>query len=346
MTLPPAEGLFSQPYRVQLIDEYFADREVVAAEAWKDVYRLLLWVDAQTGIAHCYESDKSQPGKPWYPRSLIFHDWLATQFGVDPLDLKEHIDLMFQRVIGQVLASEAGEQVAAAQATQIKLFDVADRLPSPGDDPRLEAILTDLMPAGVQLDEATATDAIRRVYAHMRSGNKRANLLGRGFEDVLSGIIARLPKPPERFGTQRALHDIDGFRSPKEGDKIEKVDLWVSDRPRQRTVVTAKWSVRADREKQFKDEFGIYIEANEWRDPFEYIWATNEFDPARLVKNATELSGNQLILDRVVHICPEALWVVHGLDSPKGKNPQKLRSLLEEGRIIGLADWLEGLVGA
>ena len=31
--------------------------------AWKHVYRLLLWIDSTTGLAHCYESDKSQPGQ-------------------------------------------------------------------------------------------------------------------------------------------------------------------------------------------------------------------------------------------------------------------------------------------
>ena len=34
------------------------------SELWLAVYRLLLWTDKTTGLAHCYESDKCQPGKP------------------------------------------------------------------------------------------------------------------------------------------------------------------------------------------------------------------------------------------------------------------------------------------
>ena len=34
------------------------------SEPWLAVYRLLLWTDKTTGLAHCYESEKCQPGKP------------------------------------------------------------------------------------------------------------------------------------------------------------------------------------------------------------------------------------------------------------------------------------------
>ncbi len=70
---------FGAQNRTRLIDAYFAGREPLTREmAWEHVYRLLLWIDQTTGLAHCYESDKCQPGKPWYGRSLAFHDWMGT----------------------------------------------------------------------------------------------------------------------------------------------------------------------------------------------------------------------------------------------------------------------------
>ena len=79
---------------------------------------------------------------------------------------------------------------------------------------------------------------------------------------------------------------VRGFRAPRTGDKTEKVDLWIAPGDR-RVLVSAKWSVRSDREKQMRGDFLTYVTCNELREPFEYIWITNEFDPARLVANAT-----------------------------------------------------------
>jgi hypothetical protein len=346
---PSSQGPFSQPNRVRLIDEYFAARAISVvdpATAWIDVYRLLLWVDSHTGIAHCYESDKSQPGKPWYSRSLVFHDWVSTRLHVDPLELKDDIDWMFRHVIGAVTQAEADEMVHDAMRVQGRLFPGEQRhLPLPGDDPQLQAIVAPLMasdPDERPTDEEVK-DVLRKVYAHMSSGKKRANLLGRGFEDVLAGILRRLAGPPAVFATQTPLERIPGFRPAREGDKAEKVDLWVGDGARRRVLVSAKWSVRADREKQMGTDFTTYVQANEWRDPFEYVWITNEFDPARLVANATNTAMNRDMFDAVVHICPEAVWQVLHLDDPKGANPKRLRELIEAGHIVGLGDWLRSL---
>jgi hypothetical protein len=101
-----AEGAFSQPARVALIERYFGTRRIQAGDAWRHVYRLLLWADATTGLAHCYESDKAQPGRPWYARTLAFHSWLASEFDVRPLDLADELDWMFRHVIKRVADEE------------------------------------------------------------------------------------------------------------------------------------------------------------------------------------------------------------------------------------------------
>lgn len=56
---------FGEENRARLLKKYFAEvGPVTAATAWEHVYRLLLWIDRTTALAHCYESDKCQPGRP------------------------------------------------------------------------------------------------------------------------------------------------------------------------------------------------------------------------------------------------------------------------------------------
>jgi hypothetical protein len=346
--VPPPQGPFSQPNRVALIDAYFGDRAVKAQEAWKDVYALLLWADATTGLAHCYESDKAQPGRPWYARTLAFHTWLAGQFGVRPTELADRLDWMFRQVIRLVADEEAArrERLTARAAEQLARY--ADEMPAPDDDPELRQLIEPLLPPkrDEQPPDERVRDVLRRVRTHIGSENKRKNLLGRGFEDVLAGVISRLEGgAPPGLGVQTAIEEIRGFRPPRTGDKTEKVDLWVGTPDARRVLVSAKWSVRADREKQMRGDFLTYVACNELREPFEYVWITNEFDPARLVANATNTEGNQFLFDAVVHVCPEALWVVHELGAPAlGRTSALLRQQLERRRIIGLGDWLRGLI--
>jgi hypothetical protein len=339
-------GAFSQPARIELIDQYFEARRVDPVDAWKDVYRLLLWADSTTGLAHCYESDKAQPGRPWYARSLAFHLWLAMQFDVAPLELSEELDWMFRQVIKRVANEESAKKEALQVKAQKQIAEIARPMPVPDDDPELRDLIEPLF-AGSESrpSDHTIRNVLRRVRTHIANENKRKNLLGRGFEDVLAGIIKRLDFPalPE-VGTQTAIQDIDGFRSPRQGDKDEKVDLYAIAPNGRRVLVSAKWSVRADREKQMLFDFRTYVDCNLRREPFEYVWVTNEFDPARLVANATSTEGNQWLFDAVVHICPQALAVVHKLDrADLPETPGRLKALLSDRRIIGLDEWLGNL---
>jgi hypothetical protein len=339
-------GAFSQPARLSLIDKYFGSRLVQPQDAWKDVYRLLLWADATTGLAHCYESDKSQPGRPWYARSLAFHSWLSMHFDVPPLQLAEELDWMFRQVIKRVADEETSKQHALEEKAREQIAEFASPMPVPDDDPELRDIIEPLLGDGhMRPSDSTVRYVLRRIRAHIASENKRKNLLGRGFEDVLAGVISRIDasQRPE-VASQVAIEDIDGFRAPREGDKEEKVDLVVITPTKRRVLVSAKWSVRADREKQMLYDFRTYVDCNVRREPFEYVWITNEFDPARLVANATRTEGNQWLFDVIVHVCPAALHVVHDLDRARlPRAPARLKALIEEGRIIGLGDWLSKL---
>lgn len=345
--MTPAQGPFSHPSRVALIDQYFGDRVVHPTEAWEHVYRLLLWADATTGLAHCYESDKAQPGRPWYARSLAFHAWLADQFGTEPTGLADELDWMFRQVIRRVADEEAARRAQLAERAVDQLVAYESPMPSPDDDPELRQVIEPLLPEDPKLqpDDQLIRDVLRRVRAYIASENKRKNLLGRGFEDVLTGILSRLEGgSPAAVGTQTPIEEIPGFRAPRSGDKGEKVDLWVRPGNGRRVLVSAKWSVRADREKQMRGDFLTYVAANELREPFEYVWITNEFDPARLVANATNTEGNRYLFDAVVHVNVDALGVVHELDGDALRpTPARLRQLIGEGRIISLASWLDGL---
>lgn len=297
MTPKTAEGPFSRPARLALIASYFGDRQIAAADAWMDVYRLLLWSDATTGLAHCYESDKAQPGRPWYARTLAFHRWLADELGVAARDLPDELDWMFRQVIRQVAEGEAAkrERGAARGAEQRAGFE---DMPEPGDDPELRTIVERLLPEddSRRPDDDLVRDVLREIRSHVTNENKRKNLLGRGFEDVLGAVIARLSGADGlQVGVQTAIQDIPGFRAPRSG-------LWLLTPAGRRVLVSAKWSVRADREKQFAGDFETYVSCEERREPFDYVWVTNEFDPARLVANATNVVGNRYLFDAVVHV--------------------------------------------
>ncbi len=98
---------FGSENRARLLARYFSEAGAVnTANAWQHIYRLLLWIDKTTALAHCYESDKAQPGRPWYARSLAFHDWVSRSLDVSPSDLGENIDWLFREAIKD-LASKA-----------------------------------------------------------------------------------------------------------------------------------------------------------------------------------------------------------------------------------------------
>lgn len=109
------ERAFGEDNRRRLLDAYFKAAGAVQPDtAWQHVYRLLLWINPTIGLAHCYESDKCQPHKAWYPRSLAFHAWLSKQFGKAPQDLHEDIDRLFKAALPALADVEAQARRDAA----------------------------------------------------------------------------------------------------------------------------------------------------------------------------------------------------------------------------------------
>jgi hypothetical protein len=364
---PSLEALkrpFGSISRQELLDHFFSNGEVDSRTAWVAVYRLLLWIDPTTGLAHCYESDKSQQGRHWYPKTLEFHSWVSRSMGLDPGELGEQIDWLFRAVLERLALSEAvkidkGVEIGAEQRAKYP-----PTMPQPYEDPELKLLLEEQLSDGAFDGEEQLQALVRDIRRYVATENKRKNLLGEGFEDVLAAILRRLESgPPEVVETQKLVQEIDGFREPRDGEKAVKVDLWLRSAKGRRTLVTAKWSVRADREKQLADDYRIYVEAERSGETFDYVFVTNEFDAARLVSACDRTEMNRHIFDTVVHVCPEALLAAHGFAGDKDAPPEppraagsdakeaakqrrsaaRLPELVASGRLISLADWLDGV---
>ncbi len=347
---PPAEEVVLRPFgaanRAALLASYFQDEEVAPAEAWKHVYRLLLWQDPTTGLAHCYESDKSQPGRPWYERTLAFHAWLAGEFGCSPRELGTQIDWLFRRATEQLSAAAA--QLLAARAarvaTQRARFEALD-MPLPGEDLELEALIVDAL--GPWLTAEPPAEAMRqlsqRVRAYLGQENKRRNLLGEGFEDTLAAVMRRLPRGAGHdVRTRGVLDTLPGFRPPPSREKPRTVDLAVLT-PQRRVLATVKWSIRADREEQFGVDFEAYARLEEAGEDFEFVLVTNEFDAARLNAACERRTMNRPLFDAVVHVNPAGPMAAY---ASEGRGAARsLPQHVDAGRIIGLSEWVASLTG-
>ncbi len=312
---------------------------ITADSAWIHVYELLLWIDRTTGLAHCYESDKCQPGRPWYARSLAFHDWLCDELGVAPHELATRIDWLFRTATRDIAGLTRADQMAAARA-QREPYENRD-FPLPGEDPEMVDIVREILGdylTGEPGDERWQA-LTERITAHLFQENKRKNLLGEGFEDTLAAIIRRLPGASEMEVANRTLlADIPGFHAQGGVEKLKRVDvaLWDADGER-RILVTSKWSVRADREEQFGTDFDAYVRVNSGR-MFDYVLVTNEFDAARLLAACERLSGNAPLFTSVVHVNPTGVLAAYG-DDRRGA-ATRLDHLIETGRLTSLEQWL------
>lgn len=337
---------FGAENRARLLNQWFRTAGVPsAADAWKHVYRLLLWIDRTTGLAHCYESDKSQPGRHWYSRSLAFHRWLSSEFGVEPLALSNQIDWLFKSAVEDLanVVEQRRESLLARAENQRAQFDEA--FPEPGDDPELFEIISSTLAArlAAPLPIAVLRALSQRIVEHLRQENKRKNLIGEGFEDVLAAMISRLPGLDHLdVRTRVLLHEIAGFYEPRGSDKVKKVDLVLADRVSGvRRLITAKWSIRADREEQLATDFAEYERREKAGEPFEYVLLTNEFDPARLHAACVRRSGNKQLFNVVVHVNPAGLVAAYD-DEPSG-SAGKVMDHIQAGRLAGFSEWLSTL---
>jgi hypothetical protein len=337
---------FGADSRRRMLEEYFAAvGQITPGNAWEHVYRLLLWIDRTTGLAHCYESDKAQPGRPWYGRSLAFHGWVAAALGGTPADLGEIVDWLFKRGTELLAAGVARQRDARlAVANQQRAAYEGLGFPLPGEDAGLEAIVRDGL--GPYLAEIPPPDVMRdfteRLRGYLGQENRRKNLVGEGFEDVLSFLTQRLPGAAQLQVLARPLlHSIPGFRQPPRGEKPRRVDLAIIRRDGYRILVSVKWSVRADREEQFGVDFEAYARLESAGQDFGFVLVTNEFDAARLVAACERRRPNANLFSEVVHVNPAGPLAAYGPELRR--SARRLAEFGEGGRLSSLEWWLQSL---
>jgi hypothetical protein len=181
----------------------------------------------------------------------------------------------------------------------------------------------------------------QQVQSYFSQENKRKNLLGEGFEDVLAALIDRVPGRKVNTAVRPWLHEIRGFRPPPKNEKARRVDLAILAGPRRRILLTVKWSVRADREEQFGVDFDTYAKLEDAGENFDFVLVTNEFDAARLVAACERRTANANLFSHVVHVNPAGPLAAYGATG-RG-SALKLSGLIEAGRLISLEGWLESL---
>jgi len=328
-----------------LADWFAAAPAPLPNSSWEHVYRLLLWIDRTTGLAHCYESDKSQPGRPWYERSLRFHEWVSRSLRTTPTSLGNETDWLFRQGTKRLAEAQARRQAERAliASEQRRAFP---GFPIPGDDPELEAILLDQLEPWLSVSppREDLADLTRVVRTYFAQENKRRNLVGEGFEDVLAAIIGRIPGGDSLTVMARPLLSaVPGFRSPPRNEKERRVDLAVIDGQRRRTLVSVKWSVRADREEQFGIDWEAYARLEQEGRDFEFVLVTNEFDAARLLAACERRMPGRYLFDSVVHVNPLGPIAAYGSD---GRGAAiRIPDLVASGRLTSLQMWLRELLG-
>lgn len=275
-------------------------------------------------------------------------DWLATEMRAAPRVVSAEIDWLFRHTAQDYARYMVQQHQTLIRRAAAQRQPYAGReFPEPGEDPAIIEIIRDVLGPRLSVDPSpdewrVLTQRIRELIA---VENKRKNLVGEGFEDVLSAVIQAADVDSLLDVRARcALAGIPGFANSRVGDKPIKVDLAIlRKRDDRRTIVTAKWSIRADRERQFPAEYADYVRAKSDIRPFDYVLLTNEFDPARLLRACEFSSGNAPMFTQVVHINPAALRAVYGAE-PEA-TMARVMDFVQGGRLVGVDDWMDGLLG-
>ncbi|WP_422733926.1 hypothetical protein ACN26Y_28815 [Micromonospora sp. WMMD558] len=332
--------------RIRLVEQFFSSRYPVTPEgAWRNIYRLLLWIDPSSGLASCYESDKCQPGRPWYAKSLAFHTWLARELGVPPRDLGSEIDVLFSWTMPYAMSKQELSRTISGPRGRSNTFEAA---PFPGEDPRLidfvsrelEPWLRGSLPEG-HLRALTASIRLRISYE-----KKRSVLLGEGFQDVLGAILQGIPKIRQSYDVRvRSLpHDLPGFLPAKRPRGGRVVDLALARKSNGNpTIVACAWSLRADRDVRFVDDLTALSGLRAGREPLSYVLLTNEFDPSRLAAVCERTFAGRPLFQAVVHINPAALLAAYDHPSRPGGSTARAKEYITDGRIRSLEAWLNEL---
>lgn len=348
---------FGERNRKRLIAKFFAGAgKPDTASAWKPVYRMLLWIDRTTGLAHCYESDKAQPGRPWYARSLAFHAWLASALLRTPVDVGDDLDWLFRAALDDYLKQLTAQhnryrKIAEGQRA---IYENQD-FPVPGFDAEIRQILLEhLSPYLTTRPPDEVIEAVsEQLRQYWKQENKRKNLLGEGFEDVLAAVVEAAASKGIVVRTRVNIADVRGFSMPGARDKATKVDLVLEHPAWQRpALANVKWSIRADREDQLWDDFKEFVRFDRDQRGFDHYLVTNEFDPARLNAACDHREANNFVFRNVVHVNTDGVLAAYfpskgvpakAIRRDNDSSMEKVRQQVAARRLISLGDWLTNM---
>jgi hypothetical protein len=258
---------------------------------------------------------------------------------ISPANLGENIDWLFREAVKDLANRTLGTRTAAYAVQRVPYEGRG--FPEPGEDPGLAGIIKESLGKWMptQPPEEEYRDLTRRITVYMSQENKRRNLVGEGFEDVIAGVVQRLPFSNRlEIRNRSLLHELPGFYSPPPNEKPKRVDLAIISR-NQRTLVSAKWSIRADREEQFHSDFEADARLESAGRDFGYVLITNEFDAARLKAACDRRRQNAPLFTHVVHINPAAVLAAYG-NTDRGSS-NTVRGHINNGRLMSMKSWLE-----
>ena len=350
---------FGKDSRVRILKQHLAESGTVTAQdAWRFIYRELLWIDGSTGLAHLYESDKAQPGRPWYDRSVVFTEMLCDRFGgISRDDLKAHLDRLFRaclEILIQGHSAEGEDEDLAETLTSLRAVRPEPDGPKSQSTPDAERdILTYIPDVSLVMEfaallqqhakmpqpkaESLARELVARARLYFTVERKRQNVLGEGFEDLLQLLVVKISRVPDKYLRirQRANH-LPGFQNANNTrERIEAPDLAIVKDERTQLLASVKWSLRHDRQKQLSDELDCYADLLSQQAFPRYVLITNEYDPGRLV-NSDGLSRRGQKIDCIYHVNLELLLgALHDHERIKDIHP-----LIAAGRLRSIADFL------
>jgi hypothetical protein len=353
---------FGKDTRVRILKQHLAESGTLTAQdAWRFIYRELLWIDGSTGLAHLYESDKAQPGRPWYDRSVVFTDMLCDQFGgISRDELKLYIDRLFRACLEILIQGHATEgadedlaetltvlRTVRSEPSELKLNSTTDserEILTYTPDISLVMEFAALLQQHTKIPQLEAESFARELVARARLyftvERKRQNVLGEGFEDLLQLLVAKVSHVSDKYirVRQRANH-LPGFQSANSTrERIEAPDIAIVRDERTQLLASVKWSLRHDRQKQLSDELDCYADLLSQQAFPRYVLITNEYDPGRLV-NTDGLSRRGQKVDCIYHVSLELLMgALHDHERIKD-----IRPLIATGRLRSIADFFKDM---
>lgn len=320
------------------------------ATAWKFVYQELLWFDGSIGLAHLYEADKAQPGRSsWYDRTVRFTDRLQQLLGAsDRASLKAQLDRLFRDCLEKLLKAKEeaklkGENLELEDLEESEAGEGAGDVETYVPDADLVAEFSNALREVAKLEVADAMalakDMVAKARHYFTVERKRQNILGEGFEDLLSLLAVKVSGvAQEHIRLRKKANTLPGFASEHNRERIESPDIAFVSGSRTDALVSVKWSIRHDRQKQWADELDCYVALMSQPKAPRFLLVTNEFDPGRIV-NAFSLDRGELKLDTIYHVSLELLELALN-DHPTWGS---VKAFIDAGRLKSLGDFFNEL---